>query len=80
MDESCIHKNYQRHDDSMFEPNDEQDMEVNSIHKGRLFCLIAAIIDEDQTLSYVPEEQKSESAKAHFMLDTFDIFEGGKTR
>ena len=39
---------------------------------------IAAITDEYQTLPHVPEEEKSESEKAHFMLDTFDIFEDSK--
>eukprot|EP00957_Ditylum_brightwellii_P147093 11199954-Ditylum_brightwellii.AAC.1 len=75
MDESYIHINYHRHDDSLFDPNDEQDLKVKAMHKGRQFCFIAAIIDKDKTLSHVPEE-KSESAKAHLMLDTLDIFEG----
>ena len=26
MDESYIHKNYARHDDSLYDPNDEQDL------------------------------------------------------
>jgi transposase len=78
MDESYIHKNYQRNDDSLFDPNDEQDMEVKAMHKGRRYCFIAAIIDEDQTLSNVAEQEKPEAAKAHLLLDTLDIFEGGK--
>ena len=77
-DESYIHKNYQRNDDSLFDPNDEQDMEVKAMHKGRRYCFIAAIIDEDQTLSNVAEEEKPEAAKAHLLLDTLDIFVGGK--
>ena len=36
-DERYIHKKYQHHDDSMLDPNDEQDMELNKIHKGRRF-------------------------------------------
>ena len=56
MDERYIHKNYQHHDNFFFEHNDEKYLEVKSIHKGRLFCFVATIIDEDQTLSYVPEE------------------------
>ena len=78
MDESYIHKNYQHRDKLLFDPNDEQDMEVNKIHKGRRFWFIAAIIDKDQTLSHVTKEENSESAEAHSMLDTFDMFEGGK--
>ena len=35
VDESYIHKNYHRHDDSLFDPNDEQDMETKAQHKGK---------------------------------------------
>ena len=78
MDERYIHKNYQRHDDSLVEPNDEQDLEVKAMNKGRFFYFIDAIIDEYQTLLHVMEEEKFEYAKDNFMLDTFGIFEGGK--
>ena len=78
MDESYIHKNYQRHDDLLFDPNDEQDLEVKAMHKGRRYCFIAAIIDEDKAFSHISEEEKPASAKAHLMLDTLDVFEGGK--
>jgi len=78
MDESNIHKNYQGHDDSLFDPNDEQDLEVKAMHKERRYCFIDAIIDEDPTFSEISEEEKPASAKAHLMLDTLDVFEGGK--
>lgn len=48
MDESYIHKNYCRHDDSLYDPNDEQDLETKAMHKGSRYCFIAAIIDEDK--------------------------------
>ena len=72
MYERYIHKNYQLHNDSLFDLNDEQYMDLKAIHKGRRFCFIGEIIDEDQTLLHVPEEDKSESFRAHFMLDTFE--------
>ena len=45
MDESYIRKKYQRHENSLFDPNDEQDLEVKALHKGRRYCFIAVIID-----------------------------------
>ena len=39
MDERYIHKKYQRHNDSLFNPNYEQDMEVKAMHKGRRFFI-----------------------------------------
>ena len=48
------------------------------MQKLKRLCFIYAIIDEDQTLSHVPEEEKSKYAKDDFMLDTLDIFEGSK--
>jgi len=75
IDESYIHKNYQRHDDSLFDPNDEQDLEVKALHKGRHYSFIAATINEDQTFS---EEEKPAFSNDHLMLDTLDVFEGGK--
>ena len=78
MDESYIHKNYQRNDDSLFDPNDEQDMEVKAMHKGRRYCFIAAIIDEDKSFESVPSQERPAVSKAHLMLETYDVFEGGK--
>jgi len=78
MDESYIHKNYQRHDDSPFDPNDEQDLEMKEQHKGKHYCFIAAIIDADNAKSALPDELKPAYQKAHLMLDTLDIFEGRK--
>ena len=78
MDESYIHKNYQRHDDSLFDPNDEQDLEVKAMHKGRRYCFVAAIIDEDKSMQNVPDEERPFISKPHLMLETYDVFEGGK--
>ena len=49
MDESYIHKNYHKYDDSLFDPNDEQDLERIAQHKGKHYCFIAAIIDDDKS-------------------------------
>jgi len=65
MVESYIYKNYQRIDDSLFDSNDEQDMGVNAMHKGRRYCFIAAIIDEDKSLENVPSQERPDVSKAH---------------
>ena len=80
MDESYIHKNYHRHDDSLFDPNDEQDLERIAEHKGQRYCFIAAIIDDDKSpdVLALPDEDRPEERKAGLMIETLDIFEGGK--
>ena len=80
MDESYIHKNYQQYNDSLFDPNDEQDLEMKANQKGRRYCFIAAIVDADYQLPTLPINQQPDNQKAHLMLDTLDIFEGGKSR
>ena len=67
-----------RHNDSLFGPSDEQDLELKAMHKGIHFSFISEIIGKYQILPHITEEEKSESTKAHFMLYTFDIFEGSK--
>ena len=54
IDKSYIHKNYQCNNDSLFDPNNEQDLEVKAMHKGRRYCFIAAIINEDKSHVDVP--------------------------
>ena len=82
MDESYIHKNYHRHDDSIFDPNDEQDLETKAQHKGKRYCFIAAIIDDDRRpeVMAIPEEIRLAIYKAGLMHKTLDIFEGGKKK
>ena len=77
MDKSCIHKNYSRHDDSYFDPNNEQDLEVKVQHKGKRYCK-TAILDADKRQSAIQEEDKLYKQKAHLMLDILGIFEGKK--
>ena len=74
MDDSYIHKNYCRHDDSLYDPNDEQDLQTTPFHEGQRYCFIAAIVDADYT---VAEKDRSATQKAHLMKDTLHIFEGG---
>ena len=75
MDESYIHKNYCRHEDSLYDPSDEQDLTTIVTHKGQRYCFIAAIIDADHA---IPQELQSDEQKAVLLIDTLDIFEGGK--
>ena len=79
MDESYIHKNYHRHDDSLFDPNDEQDLETKAHHKGQRYCFIAAIIDDDRSAEVraIPENERPDLFNAGLMMDTLDIFQGG---
>ena len=75
MDESYIHKNYCRHKESLYDPNDEQDLTTVAVHKGQRYYFIAAIVDADHT---IPEESRTTEQKAGLLMDTLDIFEGGK--
>jgi transposase len=48
LDESYIHEHYHRFDDSLWDPSDEQDLEVGKRkHKGRRYCFLAAIEGAD---------------------------------
>jgi len=46
IDESFIHHHYSRHNDSLFDPEDET--ETKPKHKGRRFCFIAGILEDGQ--------------------------------
>eukprot|EP00171_Calliarthron_tuberculosum_P008528 IDg8528t1 len=78
MEKRYIHKKYQRHDYSLFDPNDEQELEVKEMHKSKRHSFVAVIIDEYQTLANVQEEQKPKVSKTHLILETIDVFKGGK--
>lgn len=78
MNERYIHKNYSRHNDSIFDSNDEQDLEVKALHQDKRCCYIATIIDADKRQPSLREEDTSYEQKVHLMLDTFDIFHGRK--
>lgn len=74
MDESYIHHHYCRHDDSLYDPNDDEDLQTKARHKGSRYCFIAAIVDADHS---VPEQVRTPNQKAHLMSDTLHIFKGG---
>jgi transposase len=75
MDESYVHKNYCRHHDTLYDPNDEQDLQVRKMHKGERYCFIAAMISADES---VPVDERRPDQRAHVMNETIDIFKGGK--
>jgi hypothetical protein len=55
-DESYIHEHYHRNEDSLFNPNDEQDVIYQKEkHKGRRYCFYAAIQGPDPRVE-APEE------------------------
>ncbi len=68
MDESYIHENYSRHEDSLYHPNIEYDEKKR--FKGRRYCFIGAIIGPDMNVS---ENERNEQEKAHFLMVTLDI-------
>lgn len=44
LDESYIHQHYHRFDDSLWDPNDEQDLQVGKVAGGgRRYCFMAAV-------------------------------------
>ena len=48
MDESYIHQHYNRNNDSMWNPNDDQDLQYGKAPaKGRRYCFAAAIKGPD---------------------------------
>ena len=42
-DESYVHEHYKRHRESLWDPNDEQDLQTRDKHKGGRCCFCAAI-------------------------------------
>lgn len=75
MDESYIHKDYYRRDNSLYNPNDEQDLTTIAIHKGQRYCFIAAVVDANPC---IPEELRTPEQKAGLLEDTIDVFQGEK--
>ena len=75
MDESYIRKNYCRHEDSLYDTNDEKDLTTITHHKGQSYCFIASIFDADHS---VLEFERTDAQKVGLLHDTLDIFEGGK--
>jgi transposase len=73
LDESYIHHHYKNQHLSIFNPLDAAFIPREN-HKGRRYCFIAAIIEADPN---VDEQDQKEADKAHVMLDTLDIFQGG---
>jgi hypothetical protein len=63
LDESYIHHHYKCHDDSLFDPNDELDVQDKEKHKGQRLCFIGAIVDGGMDNS---------------RFIALDIFQGGK--
>lgn len=48
LDESYIHEHYHRFDDSLWDPSDDQDIQIGKLqHKGRRYCFLAAIQGPD---------------------------------
>jgi transposase len=48
LDESYIHHHYHRFDDSLWDPSDDQDVQVGKMkHKGSRYCFLAAIQGAD---------------------------------
>ncbi|KAG7373531.1 DDE superfamily endonuclease [Nitzschia inconspicua] len=58
LDESYIHQHYHRNDDSLWDPNDEQDIQVGKVPgKGRRYCFAAAIQGANPRVAVAMENQ-----------------------
>ncbi|RHY97816.1 hypothetical protein DYB37_012858 [Aphanomyces astaci] len=64
LGEPFIHKHYKRHNDSLFDPSDDLDVQRKENHKGRRYCFIAGILD---------------SLGMECQVVALDIFRGGKS-
>ena len=73
IDEIYIHKNYCRHEDSLYDPNDKQYLTTIVHHKGKRYCFIPVVVNMDHS---VPELYFKDAQKAGLLHDTLDIFEG----
>lgn len=78
MEQSYIHKNYERHETSLFDTNDEQDLEFKSIckavYKGRRYSFIAAVIDKDRFPLEVADQERPANANTHLLHKTYEVF------
>jgi hypothetical protein len=45
LDESFVHHHYAKHDISLYDPTDDNDVQPNAKHKGQRYCFIGAIVD-----------------------------------
>ena len=61
--------------ESLYDPNDEQDLTTIAHHKGQRYCFVDAIFDADHS---VPDIDRTDAPKSGLLNDTFHIFEGGK--
>ena len=60
LDESYIHQHYHRFDDSLWDPNDEQDVQISrSPVKGRRYCFVAAIQGPDPRVCATAMSEKA---------------------
>lgn len=76
IDESYIHKIYQRHDDSLFGTDDEQYLEDITMHIGRLHYSIAAINDEDKPFVDDADYERPRISKARSLHETHSVSKG----
>lgn len=77
MDESYIHHHYSAHNDSIYDPTDPEPTERKRGYKGSRYCFVGAIVSRNPSVS---AGQGTLVDEAHFLLDTLDIFRGGKQK
>ena len=72
LDESYIHEHYHRFDDSLWDPSDDQDVQVGKMkHKGRRYCFLAAIQGEDPRVEQPSSIRMEKAGLVHGSLWTF---------
>ena len=63
LDKSKIHQHCHKFDDSVWDPNDEQDVQVSKLkHKGNWCCFLCAIQEPDPREAKVTDKDKLEDA------------------
>lgn len=77
VDESYIHHHYKRFDESLYDPNDEQDLNVRQLHKGQRYCFAAAIQGSNPKVRVTYSMYANNSNDAAGMVpNTLWVFEG----
>ncbi|OAF66050.1 hypothetical protein A3Q56_06224 [Intoshia linei] len=65
-----IHHNYAIHEDSLYDPMDDDNIEPLTKYKGQRYSMIAAIVNQVSNISYYHKENKT----IHLIKGSIDIF------
>jgi transposase len=81
LDESYIHEHYHRYDDSLWDPSDDQDIQIGKLkHKGRRYCFLAAIQGPDPRVEQPSPIRKEKAGLVHGSLWSFSPQKKGDSK